>query len=110
VADMLRLARSRVDVTLTQLMLVDSLEVTDADRRRIVESCRTCAEDRIVVTHGTDTMVETAAALARGADGKTILLTGAIMVQYAFGSSDGFSISRARCRAYRRLLRACTWR
>jgi Asparaginase, N-terminal len=67
---MLRLGRSRVDVTLTQLMLVDSLEMTDADRRRIVESCRTCAEDRIVVTHGTDTMVETAATLARGTDGK----------------------------------------
>jgi L-asparaginase len=69
-------------------MLLDSLDMTDANRQHLVESCRTCAEDRIVVTHGTDTMVETAAALARGTDHKTIVLTGA-MLPYSFGSSDG---------------------
>ncbi len=86
--EMLRLARSRADVAIRTLMMIDSLQMTDADRERIGERCRACAESRIVVTHGTDTMVETAAALARSVSGKTIVLTGA-MVPYAFGSSDG---------------------
>jgi L-asparaginase len=62
--------------------------MTDADRARIVEACARSAEDRIVITHGTDTMVETARAVAHGVAGKTVVLTGA-MVPYAFGSSDG---------------------
>jgi L-asparaginase len=53
-----------------------------------VEGCRTCRETRIVITHGTDTMVETGRALAAAVADKTIVLTGA-MVPYAFGSSDG---------------------
>ena len=70
-------------------MMIDSLEMTDADRARIVEHCRQAAEPRIVITHGTDTMVETARALPRPQDtAKTIVLTGA-MIPYAFGSSDG---------------------
>jgi L-asparaginase len=88
VLEMLRLGRSRVEVALTTLMMIDSLDMTDADRARIVESCQACAEDRIVITHGTDTMVETARALAGAVGHKTIVLTGA-MVPYAFGSSDG---------------------
>jgi L-asparaginase len=88
VPEMLRLGRSRVDVALTTLMLVDSLDMSDEGRERIVASCGTTAEERIVITHGTDTMVATAAALARGVPAKTIVLTGA-MVPYAFGSSDG---------------------
>jgi L-asparaginase len=86
--EMLRLGRSRVDVTARTLMMVDSLEMTETDRELIVHNCQQCEEDRIVITHGTDTMVETAAALARGVSGKTIVLTGA-MIPYAFGSSDG---------------------
>lgn len=88
VPEMLRLGRSRVDVSLTTLMLIDSLDMTDADRAHIVESCRACRETRIVITHGTDTMVETAEGLATGVSGKTVVLTGA-MIPYAFGSSDG---------------------
>ena len=88
VPEMLRLGRSRVVVALTTLMLVDSLDMSDEDRERIVASCAAAAEERIVITHGTDTMVATAAALARGVSGKTIVMTGA-MVPYAFGSSDG---------------------
>ena len=87
-AEMLRLGRSRVPVSVRTLMMVDSLEMTDADRDLIVRNCAQCDETRIVITHGTDTMVETAAALADGAPGKTIVLTGA-MIPYAFGSSDG---------------------
>jgi L-asparaginase len=89
--EMLRLGRSRVDVSVRTLMMIDSLEMTAADRALIVEQCRESAEARILVTHGTDTMVETAAALAAAfpsPSGKTIVLTGA-MVPYAFGSSDG---------------------
>jgi L-asparaginase len=88
VPEMLRLGRSRVEVALTTLMMIDSLEMTTADRARIVENCQVCAEERVVITHGTDTMVETAAALAAARTGKTIVLTGA-MIPYAFGSSDG---------------------
>jgi L-asparaginase len=70
-------------------MMVDSLEMTSDQRAFIVRACRDCEEDQIVITHGTDTMVETARALAAaGLSGKTIVLTGA-MVPYAFGSSDG---------------------
>jgi len=86
--EMLQLGRSRVAVSIRTLMMVDSLDMTDADREVIVRNCRQCEESRIVVTHGTDTMVETAVSLARGAGGKTIVLTGA-MIPYAFGSSDG---------------------
>jgi L-asparaginase len=62
--------------------------MTEGDRARIVTRCVECAEREIVVTHGTDTMVETARALAAGVTEKTVVLTGA-MIPYAFGSSDG---------------------
>ncbi|TMP95367.1 MAG: asparaginase [Verrucomicrobia bacterium] len=88
IAEMLRLGRSRVVVTIRTIMMVDSLEMTDADRAVIVQNCRQSEENRIVVTHGTDTMTETAAAIARAVSGKTVVLTGA-MIPYAFGSSDG---------------------
>ena len=86
--EMLRLGRARVEVSVRTLMMVDSLDMTSADRELIVRNCAQCPESCIVITHGTDTMVETAAALARGISGKTIVLTGA-MIPYAFGSSDG---------------------
>ena len=88
VDEMLRRGRCGLDVDVDTLMMVDSLEMTDAQRTSIVHACRDTAEDQIVITHGTDTMVETARAIADGVDGKTIVLTGA-MVPYAFGSSDG---------------------
>jgi L-asparaginase len=77
-----------VDVTLRTLMMVDSLDMSDDDRELIVHNCIQCPETRIVITHGTDTMVETARALAAGIAAKTVVLTGA-MIPYAFGSSDG---------------------
>ena len=86
--EMLRLGRSRVAVTIRTLMMVDSLDMTDADRELIVRNCLQAEEARIVITHGTDTMVDTARALAAAAGTKTIVLTGA-MIPYAFGSSDG---------------------
>lgn len=86
--EMLELGRCRLDVSVRTLMMIDSLEMTDEDRAIIVEQCRRCAETQVVITHGTDTMVETARALAAGVTGRTVVLTGA-MVPYAFGSSDG---------------------
>jgi L-asparaginase len=82
--------RSKLDIDIKTLMMVDSLEMTDADREIIVYNCVKSELDRIVITHGTDTMVKTAAALANEHINKTIIITGA-MVPYAFGtSSDGF--------------------
>jgi L-asparaginase len=89
--EMLRLGRCRLEVSIRTLMMIDSLDMTDADRALIADECRAATEPRIVITHGTDTMVGTAHLLARSfpRDGdKTIVLTGA-MVPYAFGSSDG---------------------
>jgi L-asparaginase len=95
--EMLRLGRCRVDVSIATLMMIDSLDMTDANRALVVERCRQAAEPRILITHGTDTMVDTARALAaalgpstspRTGGEKTIVLTGA-MIPYAFGSSDG---------------------
>jgi L-asparaginase len=87
--EMLRLGRCRVEVTVEQLMMIDSLDMTDAARAIVVEQCRQASEARIVITHGTDTMVDTATALAQSLPrDKTIVLTGA-MIPYAFGSSDG---------------------
>jgi L-asparaginase len=85
---MLELGRCRVDVEIRTLMMVDSLDMSEADRELIARQCRDAPEDRIVITHGTDTLVETAAVLARAGTGKTIVLTGA-MIPIAFGSSDG---------------------
>jgi L-asparaginase len=89
VQEMLRLGRARVALAVETVMMIDSLEMDDRGRAAIVERCRAASERAIVITHGTDTMVETARALAAaGLDGRTIVLTGA-MVPYAFGSSDG---------------------
>ena len=86
--EMLALGRCRVEVEIRTLMMVDSLDMSDADRELIARQCRDCPEDRIIITHGTDTMVETAAVLARSVPDKTMVLTGA-MIPIAFGSSDG---------------------
>ena len=86
--EMLQRARSRLDLRVETVLMKDSLEMTPADRQLIVERARSCAEGRLVVTHGTDTMAETAAVLGEAALPKTVVLTGA-MVPWAFGSSDG---------------------
>jgi L-asparaginase len=88
VQEMLTRGRCRLDVEVQMLMMLDSLEMTDTHRRHIVAACRDCGEQEIVITHGTDTMADTARAIAAEIGDKTIVLTGA-MVPYAFGSSDG---------------------
>jgi L-asparaginase len=86
--EMLKLGRCMVDLDVRTLMLVDSQELTDADRQIIRENCAKCDSERIVITHGTDTMAQTARVLGQAITNKTIVLTGA-MVPYTFGSSDG---------------------
>lgn len=88
--DLLQMGRCRVPVEIRTLMMIDSLEMTEEDRELIVYQCNHCEEDHIVITHGTDTMAETAAVLAQKlqATDKTIVLTGA-MIPIKFGSSDG---------------------
>jgi L-asparaginase len=87
-AEMLQRGRSRVPVTIRTVMMIDSLEMTDADRAIVVQNCLQAEEDRIIITHGTDTMTDTAGAIARAVTGKIVVLTGA-MIPWAFGSSDG---------------------
>jgi L-asparaginase len=91
--DMLKLGRCLLDVEIRTLMMIDSLDMDSEDRAVILGQCRKCPQQRIVITHGTDTMEETARLLGQhmgdeGLADKTVILTGA-MIPYAFGSSDG---------------------
>jgi L-asparaginase len=86
--ELLGLGRSLVPVEIRTLMMIDSLEMTPEHRSYIANECQQCEEDKIVITHGTDTMAETARVLAQQITDKTIVLTGA-MIPIKFGSSDG---------------------
>lgn len=86
--EMLKLGRCIADVEITTLLMIDSLEMTDEHRQVIASYCKKAKEKNIVITHGTDTMEETAKYLSKQVNHKTIVLTGA-MVPYKFGSSDG---------------------
>jgi len=86
--EILDLGRSKLEVKIRTLMLLDSLEMTDHDRDVILDNCRRVSENKIVITHGTDTMTETGKVIANAKLEKTIILTGA-MIPYKFGSSDG---------------------
>ena len=86
--ELLKLGRCRMTVSIKTLMMIDSLEMTMADRNMIADECGMAINDRIIITHGTDTMAKTAAVIAAKNLPKTIVLTGA-MIPYNFGSSDG---------------------
>ena len=88
IREILELGRAHLKVKIKKLMLIDSLNMTNKDRGIILENCINTKDKKIVITHGTDTMTETAKFLARGNLKKTIVLTGA-MIPYKFGSSDG---------------------
>ena len=88
VEEMLKLGRSKVDVKIRTLMMIDSLEMTPRHRNLILDKCKNSNEDKIIITHGTDTITETANFLGDKIKNKTVILTGA-MIPYAFGSSDG---------------------
>jgi len=86
--EMLKLGRCRLEFDITTLMMIDSLDMSDSDREIILQNCIRTNGEKIVITHGTDTMVETARIIAGSVKDKTIVLTGA-MIPYKFGSSDG---------------------
>lgn len=93
--DLLALGRCTLPVEIRTLMMVDSLEMTTEDRELIAHQCEQCEEDKIVITHGTDTMDKTAKVLAHKVKNKTIIITGA-MIPIKFGSSDGlFNLGNA---------------
>ena len=86
-SNMLNQVRCKVRFILEEMMLKDSLEMRGEDREEILKKCIHCPENRVVVTHGTDTMVETARVLGRNVEGKTVVLVGAI-IPYTLGASD----------------------
>ena len=86
--EMLSMGRSQLDVQITTLMMIDSLDMTNDDRDNILEACKNCLLDKIIITHGTDTMIDTAKFLVKDNIDKTIVFTGA-MIPIDFGSSDG---------------------
>jgi len=94
-SEILALGRSKVEVDIETLMMIDSLDMTDKDREIIVESCISAEENQIIITHGTDTMTKTATEIGKRKLSKTIVITGA-MIPYKFGTSDGlFNIASA---------------
>jgi L-asparaginase len=95
VPEVLRQGRSKIEVDIRTLMMIDSLQMTDNDRQIILDNCKNAKEEQIVITHGTSTMELTARYIANHITNKTVVLTGA-MVPYVFGSSDGlFNLAAA---------------
>ena len=93
--EILALGRSKVEVEIETLMMLDSLDMKENDRELIVKKCAATTEEQIVITHGTDTMTNTAKVLGAKRLKKTIVITGA-MIPYKFGTSDGlFNIASA---------------
>ena len=86
--ELLKLGRSQLDIKIETLMMVDSLKMSDAERQYIVDKCKNEKTHKIIITHGTDTIVQTAKLLAKQIQDKIIILTGA-MIPIKFGSSDG---------------------
>jgi L-asparaginase len=86
--EMLQKGRCTMPYTIETLMMIDSLEMTDTDREKILSHCKSTVEDKILITHGTDTITDTAAFLAKENLNKTIVFTGAL-IPYSLGSSDG---------------------
>lgn len=87
--EMLRKGRSTLHINIRTLMMVDSLEMTKSDREVILHSCLRSEVNKMIITHGTDTMIDTAKLLKEHVKDKTVILTGAL-IPYAFGTSDGF--------------------
>lgn len=101
IPDLLKLGRNRIEIEIEQTMLKDSLEMTDSDRQKVLKSCEASQQDKILITHGTDTIVETAIVLGKANLDKTIVLVGA-MIPFVFKHSDavfnmGFALGAVQC-------------
>lgn len=94
-AGMLKFGRVKLDISFETLMLKDSLFMEEADRVIIARACANTEEDRIVITHGTGTMVETAKVISEHVSNKTVVLTGAMIPYTVFGSDSLFNIGNA---------------
>jgi L-asparaginase len=95
VPEMLKLGRCRLDIKIKKVMLVDSTNIKDSDIISLLKHCKKSKEDKIVIIHGTDTIVDTARFLGKSIKRKTIVLTGAL-IPYSFGNSDGlFNLGNA---------------
>lgn len=87
IADILKLGRNKSDIEIQKILLKDSLDFIDEDRKNITNACQTSVQNHILITHGTDTMVQTAKELAELKLNKTIVLTGA-MIPFVFKDTD----------------------
>jgi len=87
VPEMLLRGRCQLDYSTEVLMLKDSLDMTARDRELILEACQAKDAEHIIISHGTDTMVETASFLGRELKDKTVVLVGA-MIPYSISHSD----------------------
>lgn len=97
VEEMLKQANNKAEITLEEIMLIDSLDMTEPQRQEILNRCKGVEEDKIIITHGTDTMVKTAKLLGENINDKTIVLTGS-MVPYRFKDSDAlFNLGGGFC-------------
>jgi len=94
IARLLELGRVRTPFEIVELMRKDSLDLTDADRARIAAAVRGATSKRIMITHGTDTMTQTAATLKSIAD-KTIVLVGALAPARFSESDASFNLGMA---------------
>ncbi len=93
--EILKQAKNKININQEVLMLKDSLDMNNDDRAMILEKCKATSEEKILITHGTDTMVETAQVLGKNISNKTIVLTGA-MIPFSFGNTDAlFNIGTA---------------
>ncbi len=102
--ELLSLGRNRSELEVEQAMFLDSLEMTDQDRQTILKACKKSQQDKILITHGTDTIVKTATLLGEAKLNKTIVLVGA-MIPFVFKHSDavfnmGFALGAVQCLPY----------
>lgn len=88
IPEILQKGKSTLDINVKTLMMIDSLDMSQADRLTILKACEEAEEDKIIITHGTSNMDKTAMVLGERIKNKTIVLTGAL-VPYVFGNSDG---------------------
>lgn len=90
---------ARCQIAVTELMLIDSLDMTESTRQILVNACTSASESVLIVVHGTDTMVKSATAIAAAALEKTVVLTGAIVPNRVEHSDASFNLGYAICAA-----------